>query len=618
MLRGNSEIAAYFLKPQRFISELLGTDREILFVYSPFPKLQARTIELHDAVARQHSTRLDPIGSILVASPPDTKSFVREFLTTEPGRPPIVALSVDELLALADINALRAALISQLFQRDLFAVEAPLKSDALFFGRASVVAELLDRFRAGQSSGLFGLRRIGKTSVLFALGRRSVDGSLGGFAYVDTSNPGLHKSRWWGVLQQLVQTIAKPFSLARGERSRIRALTIEYDEGSAARHFKSDVDELRLRMPEQRLLLALDEIEHLTFDISSAPHWADDSLPLWQTLRSVHQDTAGAFCFVVSGVNPHLLEAERIGRFDNPLFSTVRSYYLPPFDRDGVREMVRRLARSMGLRCDETLYGALAQEYGGHPFLVRQACSQLAKSVAERPGALTHVLFDQNRTAINRRLEKNVRQILNVLAIWYPDEYEMIRVLAAGDPQTFVEYAEASAEFTEHMEGYGLVVSPTAAPRITMGLVEHVLTQKQHRKSVAGHDVEAVLSEITTRRNRIERTLRAVLRDGLRFARGKKAAAAALQALTEDRKSQVARHSYEQVWSHLYFAELRSIVEKHWDAFQNWFGAPKADVLQQMDHINRSRADAHAKELDEEDLAYLRVCFKRMEERLGL
>ena len=34
--------------------------------------------------------------------------------------------------------------------------------------------------------------------------------------------------------------------------------------------------------------------------------------------------------------------------------------------------------------------------------------------------------------------------------------------------------------------------------------------------------------------------------------------------------------------------------------------------------INRSRADAHAKEITEEDLSYLRVCFKRMEEHLDL
>lgn len=614
----NSEIAVYFLKPEQFIAELLGTDREILFVYAPFPTLQARTISLHDAVAAQYSTRLDPVGSILVAPSQDSRRFVHDYLATQPERPPIAALSIDELAGLATVNDLRAVLIGQFFKRDLFALESPLKSDALFFGRTSVVAELLDRFRAGQSSGLFGLRRIGKTSVLYALGRRTVDGDLGGFTYVDTSNPSLHKSRWWDVLQQLVQATATPFALKRGERSHIRALTIEYEERSAARHFKSDIQNLMERMPKKKFLVALDEIEHLTFDISPAAHWGEDALPLWQTLRSAHQDTAGAFCFVVAGVNPHLLEAERIGPFDNPLFSTVRSYYLRPFGRESVREMVRRLARYMGLRCDEALYGVLAQEYGGHPFLVRQACSHLARKVAQRPGELTRALLEHNRVGINRGLEKNVRQILNVLAIWYPDEYDMIRELAAGDVETFRAFAEESTEFTEHMEGYGLVEDPTGTPRITMGLVEQALKRKQADALSVRKDAEAVLVEITTRRNKIEKRLRDVLREGLRFAKGNKAAASMLQVLGEERRDQLARHSYDVVWQHLYFAELRSIVEKHWAAFQNWFAAQQADVLREMDHINRSRADAHAKELADEDLAYLRVCFKRMEERLQL
>ena len=254
---------------------------------------------------------------------------------------------------------------------------------------------------------------------------------------------------------------------------------------------------------------------------------------------------AGAFCFVVAGVNPHLLEAERIGRFDNPLFSTIRPYYLRPFDRKSIREMVRRLARYMGLRCEETLHNALAQEYGGHPFLVRQACSQLARKIPERPGELSRDLLDGNRSAINRGLEKNVRQILNVLAIWYPDEYEMIRVLAAGDAETFRSYAEASTEFTEHMEGYGLVENSTVTPRITMRLVEQVLRRQQPVGPNGGKAVRRFLVEISTRRNRIEKALRNVLRDGLRFAKGNKAAAAMSAALSEPRRAQIAQHSYD-------------------------------------------------------------------------
>jgi hypothetical protein len=35
-------------------------------------------------------------------------------------------------------------------------------------------------------------------------------------------------------------------------------------------------------------------------------------------------------------------------------------------------------------------------------------------------------------------------------------EYEMVRLLAQGDRASFIEFALGSAEFTQHVEGYGL------------------------------------------------------------------------------------------------------------------------------------------------------------------
>ena len=86
----------------------------------------------------------------------------------------------------------------------------------------------------------------------------------------------------------------------------------------------------------------------------------------------------------------------------------------------------------MGIQCEEDLYGRLAREYGGHPFLIRQACSHLVADLNQRPAKLTVEHFERERQEIALKLEKNVRQILNVLALWYPDEYELLRRLAHG------------------------------------------------------------------------------------------------------------------------------------------------------------------------------------------
>jgi hypothetical protein len=66
----------------------------------------------------------------------------------------------------------------------------------------------------------------------------------------------------------------------------------------------------------------------------------------------------------------------------------------------------------------------------------------------------------------------------------------------------------------------------------------------------------------------------------------------------------------------MYFNELSTVIDRNWGDFEKWFGEEKSRVLEWMNHINRSRADAHARTLSEEDLAFLRICFRRLEERL--
>jgi hypothetical protein len=261
----------------------------------------------------------------------------------------------------------------------------------------------------------------------------------------------------------------------------------------------------------------------------------------------------------------------------------------------------------------------LFDEYGGHPFIVRQACSELAKSIPDRPGEMTTALFEKQRASIALMLERNVRQILNVLAIWYPEEYEMIRMLAHGERASFKEFAEASAEFTQHVEGYGLVRETRSEPRISIGLVKnHLARQPKKAAEADASDAESVLAEISRRRNRIEIAMRDLLRDGLRFAEGSKAMEAALGCLLADRRAVLSQHSYREFWPELYFNELASILDKNFASFQKRLGYSKADLLKWMDQVNRCRADAHARGLNADDLAFLRVCFRRLEEVLEL
>ena len=48
-----------------------------------------------------------------------------------------------------------------------------------------------------------------------------------------------------------------------------------------------------------------------------------------------------------------------------------------------------------------------------------------------------------------------IRDILNALKVFYPDEYAMIEYLAQGEVDQFLEMASYDATYVEHLVGYG-------------------------------------------------------------------------------------------------------------------------------------------------------------------
>ncbi len=619
--RGGDEISAFYLRPDPHMRELLGLERELLLVYAAFPQLQARTVELHDYVVNSNRVRLDPLGSIIVSDASNTRAFIRSFLMSESDRPPIVALRTEELTRIDTLEALQRVFLEQFFQRDLFGLESPVNKDSVYFGRGELTTELFDRVRNGQNSGLFGLRRMGKTSVLFAVARRLVAANEGVFTYIFLQDPSRYKLRWRDLLQAIVRETATHLSPETLETSKVFGLHRSYSEELAAERFRNDMKALLAVAPGGRIVLGLDELESISFELSPADHWNGDFLPFWQALRALHQETEGRFVFLVSGINPQPLERHQVGRFDNPLFETARLYYLPPFEAKDIEAMIGTLARFMGLDVETQVYQELIQEFGGHPFLTRKACS-VAVAHVQRPGKLSAKYYIQQRPKIDLEIDRTVTQILSVLGTWYPDEYELIRNLAQGDTGDFLKATQASSALTQHLEGYGLVLNARTQPVIAIGAV------KSHLERVPGpsktpeamaNDPDAVGLELSRRRNPIERALRHVISEGLQFAYGiDRAAHQALQSWSPERRIELARYSYEDRWEHTYFDELVRVVDKEWPAFQNFFSADKAKVLAWLDHVNRSRADAHARNLKPDDLAFVRVSFTRLEEALGL
>ena len=606
--RGRTFVFHFHLRPDDYMREYCGIERdEVLLTYSPFDRLEARTVELHQN-ARSVDNRLDPLVSFLLCGDSATPERLAELVKAD--APQIVGFSVDDIHnVLAGVD-LRTLIADRVFSRDLFAAESPLLSDPTFFGRKEIVSTLVSRHRSGQNSGLFGLRRIGKTSVLHAVIRQLKQAEISNALYLDVSSPALYQQRWWFLLQDVVMGFCQLQGIPGPSES--------YSELDGAQRFRDDLLALFDADKERRWLLALDELEWITFgDVSPARHWEVDFLPFWQAIKALHQELRGRMTFIVAGINPAGLELARIGKYDNPLFETTSRFYLGFFEQDEIQQMVRRLGRSMGLSVESALYGRLFEEYGGHPYLTRRACSGLAGALRERPGSLTVPLFERERDAIARGLDELVSYILSVLASWYPAEFEALRRIAVEAPSSTT--SQESSRLTSHLEGYGLVARDGSTLHIRTALIRnHLREAAESLESETNLSEEELAAQIMRRRYRLERALRTTVKDGIWFGCGDRAAAAALGCLQERRRENLSGLAYGELWEELTLYELLAILEGNWRFFQTAFGKDKADVITWLKHINKCRKDAHSNTVKPDDLPFLWMSFLRMEEVLKL
>lgn len=154
------------IKPTDIFQEMFNIDREMVLLFSPYESFEPRTLDAISKATLQHpALRIERICSVLVSKDPDVEYKLRELLKNDQEAQIVVPFTYDELTdSEQEPYFFRNRFIKHFYARDLFASESPLKKDLYFFGRTDLVHSLLNRHRSSQVSGLFGLRKTGKTS----------------------------------------------------------------------------------------------------------------------------------------------------------------------------------------------------------------------------------------------------------------------------------------------------------------------------------------------------------------------------------------------------------------------------------------------------------------------
>jgi hypothetical protein len=605
----------YFLmKPTARTTEMFNIEREIVCVFSDYDNFETRSLDAFDHAARRLTKlRAESVCCVLIARFPGVEGKVDALLKSDPEHPIVVPFTYAELKNKDADSVVVQRFRSHFYTRDLFAFLSPLKKDTYFFGRSNLINEIVNQYKSGEHASLFGLRKSGKTSIVYAIQRR-LEADEGSVISIDCESPAVHKLSWFELLQKIVGMYRE----ARGSKAKIDSAP--YDDKTGAERFEREMSALFSSRKASSTLIIFDEIERLTPGTASSPHWREgsDFIYFWQTMRAFYQMHPGVFSYMVVGTNPNCIEAPSLVGHENPIYASIKSQYVPPFSVSQVREMVSKLGDYMGLKFEESLYAMLTNDLGGHPFLIRQMCSFLhSKAVSARPVQITRAFYTKHREEFTLRAADHLDMMVHVLRDWYPDEYEMLRMLACGETEQFAAWADDSPALTRHLLGYGLIEGGSGSYCLTLDSLGDLM-KKRHVFQRMNLSIEEKVAEVSLRRNRVEKALRQIVRLTLRAQKGEaKAAEMVLQSVPEKRRPGLVGLSTLELLnadsSPLFFLELVSVFKREWGSFVNVIQIDKDRFINALEDINRWRVDAHAKSIDEDDFAQVRLHFKRIE-----
>jgi len=508
-----------------------------------------------------------------------------------------------------------------LYSSDPFDVTGPVTSDDDFFGRRNEALELIRQLERGRIRAFFGIRKIGKTSIINRAVQIAKKQHNLKIAMIDCSDDQLFSMRYDKVLDYVAKTIELAISGEGGYASSTQALTLLPTDLSLL------FADLPVRLGSKPLAIIFDEIDYITPGSPQAMHWKEDFNPFWRAMRVQLQEAQRKGLIVsllVSGVSSLWFKLETINSIENAALHFLPEEYLGPFPRKASTAMIRNLGKRCGLIFDETTASFLANECADFPYWIRKAASLIHRyiPVEERPKRLS--IEDIEPVLSEFVLGEGgeiVSVALNHLSRAHPVCFNVLSRILKG------EKIEGFELYT--LEKYGLIQNKSGNVAIKCKLIEESLKRGSsipEPKSIVEEprlvtllldtsEWAEELALISRRRNILEKNLRDFIHYGLLFVRDEKLSwtEKILKSLPEFRRKEISLYTGEGMLQKLNFSELVQVILKNWTVFEYRFGDQdeyKANVA-----VINERPDAHAKEWDLADFARYRNSLEWLEKR---
>lgn len=355
---------------------------------------------------------------------------------------------------------------------DLFDVTDPVHHSG-HFGRRRDLAVLCGQIRQGGGVGVYGLRKVGKTT-LARLAERSLGapGSAWRCAWVDAQDFPRRELDGLGLARRWAEALGEP-------------------AGAADRPIDHLAACLRERLEQGTpVLLTVDEFD-LLFDTEST---GAGLLELFARLRALSQsDRAVAPLSVMFiGRDPNLLAPPLLGGSSNPLLAWIRDSWVGPLRRDEATELLRKLGKRCNLDVGWQTSNSAWSWSHGHPLLHRQFGSAALEVMREQQsrGGGARWPTDEHLPAIERGFRRRQRcreigaEVVQLLEERYPMAFDLFCALARESDvalrrRLWQEAGDGDIGPSQVLRQFGLVDDDVMMARFWTWYVTHLVPTKE-------------------------------------------------------------------------------------------------------------------------------------------
>ncbi len=270
-------------------------------------------------------------------------------------------------------------------EADLFGLSTPIRDPLWFVGREKVMDEIQEYIQSLQFVGIWGVRKVGKTSLLYQLTRK-LENDV--HAYVDLQAVSPNVSALFSkVLDGFERDIKLKFPNI--ELPKLGETCKKTSDGIIS-EFTDAIVKLRDRVEGEsenaKFILFIDEVDRLfPSEYSNASGFSEYSSFL-AAIRGLSQNY-GFFVCVASGVEPtiNLALLPGAGSVENPTYNFFKEVYLSYFEQQEMDEMIERIASQLGIAFTEAALNFVYEQTCGHPYLSRLLCSAIMKIRENKP-----------------------------------------------------------------------------------------------------------------------------------------------------------------------------------------------------------------------------------------